>query len=103
MEKNLTEADLKAARAAIRLAEDARALHRKRTYRGSQQREADLSQATDRVKKAMLPIRSFLGRAPYMQPSAAHDELVERAREASKQLQKERRKCWKMQNHRKIR
>ncbi len=91
------EASLKEALAAIRQARDVRAFHRRRTQRGSAQREADLQEARNRLKSAMLPLRSYLGAVPYRKHSLPQQEVTQRVRTASLQIQSERRQLWKMQ------
>lgn len=91
------ESALKEALAACRHASDVRGYHARRTSRGTKQREDDLTQARERVRLAMAPLRSYLGRAQYDTQSQANIDLQERVRTASKELQSERRKLWKMQ------
>jgi hypothetical protein len=91
------ESDLHAAFAAVRHAQDVRRFHRRRSKKGSKQREDDLATARDRVSKAMIPLRSYLGGAPHRPHTTENDELLARVREASKALQGERRQVWKMQ------
>lgn len=89
----LTEADL-----AVQAAQEVRAFHRKRSARDDQQRQDDLTLALDRVKMAMKPLRSEIGRFPKQPPSATILARQSRIREASLALQRERRKLWKMLN-----
>lgn len=97
MYKQPVEASLKEALAAIRQARDVRAFHRRRTRRGTDQRETDIQEARDRLRRAMLPLRSYLGAVPYRNQSLPQQELTQRVRIASKQIQSERRRLWKMQ------
>lgn len=84
---------------AIKNAQEVRAFHRRRTERGNRQREHDLILAIKRVKSAMRPLRSEIGKFPYgpqTDQAAVNRQLI---REASKALQRERRKLWKMMTH----
>lgn len=90
--------ELKSAEAAIRHAKDVRAYHAKRTKRGSKQREQDLQSASDRLKSAMAPIRSYLGRAAYEMKTPLRSKHQVEAKRVSKKLQKERRSLWKMKD-----
>jgi hypothetical protein len=85
------------AAAAVSYAQDVRAHHRKRTKRGASQREADLWIARNRLREAMEPVRSVIGRAQFDLMSATKAKQIEKARQASRDLQRERRKLWKMQ------
>ena len=84
--------ELNHVRAAVDYAQEVRAYHRRRTRRGNKQRENDISLALDRLKRAMQPIRTRIGQIPY-NPPREENELL---RQASKTLQTERRKLWKM-------
>jgi hypothetical protein len=80
---------------ARRASENARAVrdfHAKRNKRGSRQRETDIRLALERLRDAMRPIRRAIARLPYS--TAVID--AEALRSASQDLQKERRKLWKM-------
>lgn len=96
MTENL-DPHLEAAARACEFAQEVRAYHRHRTARNSKQRNADLTEARARVKKAMDPLRSYLGRAPYGPQTVAAGRLTNKVRRASASLQSERRKVWKMQ------
>lgn len=87
-----TRQELNHANAAIEYAQEVRAYHRRRTRRGNKQREDDISLALDRLKRAMQPIRTRIGKMPYT-PAVPENELV---RQVSKDIQIERRKLWKM-------
>lgn len=92
------DAALKEAHAAIRHAVSTREYHARRYVKGSSMREQDLQTARDRLKKAMLPLRSWLGQAPYERnPTHAHEEITERVQRASREIQAQRRRLWKMQ------
>jgi hypothetical protein len=91
----ITEA-VREAELAVKHAQEVRAYHRKRTKRGDIQRKEDLTMAYDRVRAAMPPLRSETGRFPHQMPTAATLKRQEQIRAASKALQRERRKLWKM-------
>ena len=84
------------AEAAISYAQSVRRLHRRRTPRGSQQRETDLQLAMGRLRDAMRPVRTELGRLPFLPSSESTEQRQESLQEISKALQCERRKLWKM-------
>lgn len=91
--------ELDNAYAAVENARAVRAFHRRRTERGSLQREQDLAVALERIRDAMTPIRSMIGTFPLSpQQGASVEEWREEVREASLALQAERRKLWKMQH-----
>lgn len=95
------EPAIKEALMAVRHARDVRKVHARRTTKGTKQREDDLQMASSRVKLAMKPLRSFLGSAPSKTQTDAFVDLTERVKQASSELQAERRKLWKMQDKRK--
>lgn len=99
MAEHPIQADLKAAFAAVRHARDVRKYHARRTTKGSAQRETDLSEALARLKEAMKPLRSYLGSVPYKTESHSLQEITANVEAASKAIQSERRKLWKMQKH----
>jgi hypothetical protein len=96
MPASLPLAAMKEAELAVANAQDVRALHRKRSTRDDRQRQNDLTMALKRVKAAMKPLRSEIGKFPYgpQNTTAAENRLKIRA--ASAALQRERRKLWKM-------
>jgi uncharacterized membrane protein len=85
-----------AAEAAVVLAQRVRAYHRRRKSRTPKQRNADIEEALTRLKAAMKPLRSEIGRFPYGPQTDEAEANRERIREASDALQRERRKLWKM-------
>jgi hypothetical protein len=96
MPAKLPTAALLEAELAVQNAQDVRALHRKRSQKGEPDREYDLKEALRRVKRAMKPLRSEIGKFPY--GPQTDDAEVNRMliRGASQALQRERRKLWKM-------
>ena len=89
---------IESAEAAVAFAQQVRRFHRRRTNRLSSQRERDIELALERLKEAMLPIRSEIGRFPYGPQTDLAERNREKIRDASKQIQSERRKLWKMKN-----
>ena len=89
---------MREAELAVRNAQEVRAFHRKRTQKGDQQRRHDLTLALRRVKAAMRPLRSQIGKFPYGPQTAIAEANRDKIRAASDALQKERRKLWKMLN-----
>jgi hypothetical protein len=81
---------------AVKYAQDVRAFHRKRTRPGERARETDIRHALAGVRRAMKPIRSTLGRAPYDHHGSEQEHYYDALREASQRLQSERRKLWKL-------
>lgn len=107
---------LHVAELAVNHAQAVREAHRKRSARENRDRQADITIALTRLKRAMRPIRSELARIPYQLNDAdpargamralVYGELIgQRAAllDASDQLQRERRKLWKMQSRKKVR
>lgn len=72
-------------------------MYARRIPKGHANREYDIQQARERLRRTMKPLRSFLGAAPWQTQTEIHQELTQRVFAASKQLQSERRKLWKMQ------
>lgn len=92
------EDDLREAYLAAEGGREVRAHHRKRTMRGDQQREEDIRMALERIRAAMKPLRSALGKFPWQSPSSSIKEKQQKVLEASVALQRERRKLWKMRD-----
>jgi hypothetical protein len=95
----LTDA-LKEADLAVKNAQEVRVFHRKRSERTDRQRVNDLKMAEARVKAAMRPLRSAIGKFPHEPQTQNNIDRQERIRAASARLQSERRKLWKMLNYR---
>lgn len=96
MEESEVSGLVAAAEAAVGYAQSVRAYHRKHTDKNSVQRKDDLHLALGRLKEAMAPIRSEIGRFTYLAQNSTVDKDRERLREASLAMQVERRKLWKM-------
>jgi hypothetical protein len=77
---------------AIENARAVREFHAKRNKRGTRQRETDIRLALERLRDAMKPIRRAIARLPY--DSVGMD--AETLKTASQDIQRERRKLWKM-------
>ncbi len=60
------------------------------------QREIDLDEALRRLRESMKPLRSYLGQVPYREESHALTDVTDNVSKASKAIQAERRKLWKM-------
>lgn len=84
------------ARAAALFAEQVRRYHRRRTAKGSKQRETDIDLALKRVREAMKAVRRETGRFQYGPQNAVAERNRETIREVSAACQSERRKLWKM-------
>ena len=92
------ELALKEAHAAVRHAQDVRGYHARRSAKGSKQREEDLMGARERLRIAMEPLRSFLGRGAALTQTNSNIDLLDRVSQASQAIQGERRRIWKMQH-----
>lgn len=95
------EEALQNAYAAVAHAKDVRDIHRRRTHKGSKQRENDIQYAHERLKAAMAPLRTIIGRFPYGAQTVVAERNREAVRAASREIQAERRKLWKMSTKRK--
>lgn len=92
----LPEQELQTAAAAIEFAQQVRTYHRRRTRRGSVQREQDIELALARIKEAMAPLRSIIGKFPYGPQGQTAEDNRQTIRDMSDALQRERRKLHKM-------
>jgi hypothetical protein len=84
------------AESAVEHARRVREHHRRRTDKESPQRRADIELALERLKAAMAPLRSHLGRFPYLDETAQNRRAREAMLEISQEIQTQRRKLWKM-------
>lgn len=96
MPENTIEQHVEAAELAVDYATNVRRYHAKRSDRDSQQRKDDIEMALSRLKEAMKPLRSEIGRFPYGAQTDAAEAVREKVRESSDAIQRERRKLWKM-------
>jgi hypothetical protein len=87
---------IEAADAAVIFAQQVRRMHRRRTNKNSAQRESDIALAITRLKEAMAPLRSEIGRFPYGPQTEAAEANRQAIRDVSERIQRERRKLWKM-------
>lgn len=88
---------IEAADAAVAFAQQVRKFHARRSdKKRSTQRAADIELALERLKDAMGPLRSEIGRFPYGPQTGQAERNRDRIRKASAALQTERRKLWKM-------
>lgn len=94
--QNRPTADLDAAQAAVDNAQRVRSYHRRRTEKGSKQRAQDIAIAEERLKEAMKPLKSMIGRFPYGPQTEAAEQNRLEIRRVSAAVQRERRKLWKM-------
>lgn len=85
------------AEVAIENARRVRAAHARRSGRGTPRREADIRIALERLKAAMKPLRSEIGRFPYGPATETAEQNRKTIVRLSSDIQKERRKLWKMQ------
>lgn len=92
------EDQLTVAQAAVDHAQDVRAVHRRRSRRGSPERESAIKEARRRLREAMQPLREHQGRVSYAKRDLS-DIDYDRIREVSRSMQAERRKLWKMAAH----
>jgi hypothetical protein len=90
---------METARAAVRNAVNVRNHHKRRSAKGDQQREEDIAVALDRLKDAMKPLRSAIGKFPGEPQTAAAEAGRQEIRDLSKAIQGQRRRLWKMQLH----
>jgi hypothetical protein len=96
MPSELPKDVLEAADAAIAFAQQMRKFHRRRTDRKSERRVEDIELALERLRAAMVPLRSEIGRFPYGPQTVQAESNREAIRAASEGIQRERRKLWKM-------
>jgi hypothetical protein len=96
MPEKLPEDDLNLALAAVEHAQSVRKLHRRRTDKGNKQRNQDIGIALERLQSSMRPLRREIGRFPYGPQTDTAERNRDAIRAASKAVQSERRKLWKM-------
>lgn len=98
MPEKLPQNALAAAESAVANARAVRAYHARRTSKQSDQRTRDIDVALARLREAMAPLKSEIGRFPYGPQTARAEANREAIREASAAIQIERRKLWKMKD-----
>lgn len=82
--------------AAVSFAVQVRRFHAKRRNTKSPQRVTDIDLALARLKEAMGPLKSEIGRFPYGPQTSIAEGNRQTIRVASTSIQRERRKLWKM-------
>jgi hypothetical protein len=87
---------LESADRAIANAQRVREFHRRRTEKRSPQRKTDIVVARSRLKEAMKPLKSAIGKFPYGPQTTTAEANREAIRQRSAAIQTERRKLWKM-------
>ena len=88
---------LENAEAAVVFAQAVRSTHRRRSNKTSSQRQSDIRLALERIREAMAPLRSEIGKFPYGPQTDVAEKNRQSIRNASFALQRERRKLFKMQ------
>src|SRR5689334_19871943 len=96
MPRHLPEKEIEDAAAAVAYAQQVRAYHRRRSARTSDQRVKDVEMALKRLKAAMKPLKSEIGRFPYGPQTTQAEANREIIRQAAADIKRERIKLWKM-------
>lgn len=96
MPENLPDNMIEYADAAVVYAQQVRRMHRRRTDKKSPRRAEEIEGALARLREAMRPLRSEIGRFPYGPQTTAAEANRDRIRAASEAIQIERRKLHKM-------
>jgi hypothetical protein len=92
----LPKDDIDAADAAVAFAQQVRKFHRRRTGRTDPRRKEDIALARERLREAMAPLKSEIGRFAYGPQTAIAEQNRQAIRDASARIQTERRKLSKM-------
>jgi hypothetical protein len=100
MPEKLPDSAIQTADAAVAYARQVRGYHARRTAKASPQRRTDIEVALKRLREAMAPLKSEIGRFPYGPQTDTAEANRERIRCASAAIQAERRKLWKMKKER---
>jgi len=98
MPEELPKNMMEAADAAVLYAQQVRKHHARRTAIASPNRKHDLDLAIQRLKEAMAPLRTEIGRFPYGPQTPLAEANRQKIRDASKAIQRERVKLWKMKH-----
>lgn len=96
MPAELPKRDIEAAEASVVFAQAVRQTHRRRSNKTSAQRKSDIEMALLRLREAMKPLRSQIGRFPYGPQTGEAERNRQTIRNASEAIQRERRKLHKM-------
>jgi hypothetical protein len=99
MPAELPRGAIEAADAAVVFAQQVRRIHRRRTDKSSKQRKTDIELALSRLKEAMAPLRTEIGRFPYGPQTGPAERNRQVIRNASDAIQRERRKLHKMRKN----
>lgn len=102
MPTELPKDAIDAADAAVLFAQAVRRQHRRRTARNTERRARDIETALSRLREAMEPLRSEIGRFPYGPQTTIAERNRQKIREASASIQVERRKLHKMKPKEKV-
>lgn len=86
------------ANGAVAFARATRLVNARTTSKGDIARERALRTALDKLRAAMLPLRSCMARFPYGPQTEAARRNRARVKVVSQEIQVERRKLWKMTN-----
>lgn len=97
MPTELPKGAIEAADAAVAFAAQVRRYHRRRTDPRSEQRRDDIARARERLREAMKPLKSEIGRFAYGPQTTLAEANRQAILKASDAIQRERRKLWKMQ------
>ncbi len=96
MPSTLTQRDLDTAAAAVAFAQQMRRWHARRTDKQSEQRQDDIEKALERLRDAMTPLKSEIGRFHYGPQTTAAARSREAVLAHSDAIKRERMKLWKM-------
>lgn len=96
MPSELPQRALDEAEAAVAFAIQVRRYHRRRTDRNAKARHDDIDTALARLRAAMKPLRAEIGRFSYGPSTDIAEANRQTIREASQDIQRERRKLHKM-------
>lgn len=96
MPATLADGLIENADAAVVFAQAVRQTHARRTNKQSNQRKIDIDLALMRLKEAMAPLRTEIGRFPYGPQTGVAERNRQKIRDASERIQRERRKLFKM-------
>jgi hypothetical protein len=96
MPQKRPDSELDAANAAVLNAVRVREFHARRTEKNSKHRMQDIDLALERLREAMKPLKSMIGQFPYGPTTEAAESNRDEIRAASAEIQRQRRKLWKM-------
>lgn len=96
MPQHLPQKELDTADAAVAYALQVRKFHARRSERDSKQRIADIEMALKRLRSAMKPLKSMMGKFQYGPQNPIAEANRQAIRERSAAIKRERMKLWKM-------